>query len=321
MWALGMTSALCLPPPLAGSLPEADAQELSLPKGWKPYKSPDLAYHFDMQALSSHPVCSIELFRELTPRLERLFTDTCSLKVWINKGVPGKNTLGAVFESGWIERRQQRQPNGPEPVRFHSGKEEVSRSANGSGSLVRIKCKDGDCDAILSNNHVICAARPEIAAQAISNYTFDINLLDARHFQNTLADRFDVPIGQMVDANISNDNLTSKRVQIFGIGWNLYNIVGTPIRLSFRDRSGPEPGRARECFALIAEREILGGADVIGGMSGSPVVLEGTRDVVGVLSRVYTVNLGKRQVVLLVFSGPNEIRGLLDTFRAAKGKP
>jgi hypothetical protein len=315
--ALGIASAISLQS-LVGPSRAALSQEASLPKRWKPYKSPDLAMRFDIRALASHPVCSIENFREYTPRLEKLLSETCSLKIWINNGVLGKNTLGAVFDNGWIERRQRRQPNGPDPVRFHTGEEADIRSANGCGTLLRIRDNDRGYEVILSNDHVIYGAKAEIESQSISNHTFDINLLEASYFKTTLPDRFETPIGKLVDPCITNANLPSKRVQILGIGWDLFNFVGTPIPISFTDRSDPDPGSGRTCFALVADKNTLGRADVIGGMSGSPVVLEGTRDVVGTLSRVYTVDVGERDVVLLVFTGPDQLRALLETFSQNK---
>jgi hypothetical protein len=50
----------------------------------------------------------------------------------------------------------------------------------------------------------------------------------------------------------------------------------------------------------------------IAGMSGSPVVIEGTSSVVGLVVRVHQVWQGSRVANIIMFVGPDEIRDLGD---------
>lgn len=314
---LSIGPALCLTT-LIGPSRLAHSGESAQPKEWKPYKSPDLAIHFDRNALAQHPLCTAECFRERSPRLDKVLRESCSLKIFIDGGVLGKNTLQAVMDRGWIERLHRKQPEGPGRLRFHDGTGKDTSSGNGSGTLLKIRCSDRIHEAILSNDHVIYGSDAQTEAQSVSNHTHDINLLHLAHFRTPLPDSDELPVGRVAGPHITNENVASKRVQIVGIGWELYNFVGTPIALSFRERSQGDIAPSKRCFALLVDHAWLGSAANIGGMSGSPVVIEGTREVVGTLSRAYTIDLGSRSVVALVFAGPDDLRDLLYDFCRSK---
>jgi hypothetical protein len=190
-----------------------------------------------------------------------------------------------------------------------------------SGVLMTIGSGSKTRDIYLSNEHALRAARWQLEEKSIFNWHYDLGVIPAEHLLRYTDDRFELAKGRLADESITNANLSSRSVEVVGFGSDLFKFVGTPFKLPyhFSDAAGLNPNQMQQhlLFGMRIPEGFLRDISEIGGMSGSPVVLQGTREVVGIVCRVAQTLDGDRAIPHLVFVGPNEVRRIVD--RATEG--
>jgi hypothetical protein len=140
------------------------------------------------------------------------------------------------------------------------------------------------------------------------NHPYDINVINHELLERNHSDPHQLPEATLADGSIHNGNIGTKKVEIYGFGKDLFHFVGYPFSFTCSmPQFGPE-FRSRVLFGLRVPDGFLHSRNEIGGMSGSPVVLEGTSTVVGTVCRVYPVAHLDTPVSSVVFIGPDQIR-------------
>jgi hypothetical protein len=175
----------------------------------------------------------------------------------------------------------------------------------------------------LSNEHVFRGAAWQIEDKAVYDWHYDLGVMRVRELSRHAEDRTPLPQGQIARSSVRNGNLCSRTLEVVGFGSDLFKFVGQPFQVpTYITHSYPfqeSPRTQHLLFGLRIPRGFLRDIAEIGGMSGSPVVLEGTSEVVGVVSRVLQIKDGNDQIPFLLFTGPDQVRGLLSRAEGTLG--
>lgn len=99
-------------------------------------------------------------------------------------------------------------------------------------------------------------------------------------------------------------------MRIFGSGADLYNLVGRPFPIRALVREEGSPPKEIELFGLRVADNFFKPIGQMAGMSGSPVILDGTHEVVGTLCRSYSKSWQGRELQYVVFSPIAALREL-----------
>jgi hypothetical protein len=196
--------------------------------------------------------------------------------------------------------------------------------SHGSGVLMTLGTGGAQRKIYLSNEHVFRSAAWQLEEKALYNWHFDLGVMSAREIRANPADRSQPPLGRLADSSVTNANLCSRSVEVVGFGSDLFKFVGTPIRLPYFITPGAPfnvpPERQHLLFGLRIPRGFLHDIAEIGGMSGTPVVLEGTNEVVGTVSRISEFMDGENPICVLLFTGPQEVRGIVSKAARVVGR-
>jgi hypothetical protein len=247
---------------------------------------------------------------------------TCGTKTFVDaRGSILISTLQFLDRSGWMSQRRESSRVRMPAIENADGTEPDIVPSQSSGVLMTIGSGSKTRDIYLSNEHALRAARWQLEEKSIFNWHYDLGVIPAEHLLRYTDDRFELAKGRLADESITNANLSSRSVEVVGFGSDLFKFIGTPFKLPyhFSDAAGLNPNQMQQhlLFGMRIPEGFLRDISEIGGMSGSPVVLQGTREVVGIVCRVAQTLDGDRAIPHLVFVGPNEVRRIID--RATEG--
>lgn len=285
----------------------ARAQEVD--KQRTPYAAPEWQTSADYQYLRTMPTCKATRYSQGVPK-------TCASKIFVDSdGSIHLKTLPFLERSGWMNRWRTATKSVVPQVKNPTYTDPDVHPSHGSGVLLAAGNHEKPHEIYLSNEHTFRAARWQVEDKAIYDWHYDLGVMSAKHLTPNPTDRAHPPRGRLADESITNANLCSRSVEIVGFGSDLFKFVGTPFKLPFYiNETFPtleRSSRQHLLFGLKIPRGFLRQISEIGGMSGSPIVLEGTCDVVGVLCRVAQCLEGAEPIPYLVFTGPNEVRTIV----------
>jgi hypothetical protein len=266
------------------------------------YTAPDLELLVQSEEVFKHEPCSSQ-------RLDDHLKNSCTVKFFVG---PDGNYLvrpiEALVREGWAKQNHtQRLTSLSLKGNPQAGDPDI-RPSVGSGVFLRTS---GGVHRFFSNDHVLCAGRWELERQRVSNWAFDVASIDPA-LLSTRASDGPLPKTALAPDDVTNEKLTDMRVDLYGIGADLFRFIGKPFPIPFTVPSLGGNFGQRILFGLrLPERSLHHPAE-IAGMSGSPVVIEGTSSVVGLVVRVHQVWQGSRVANIIMFVGPDEIRDLGD---------
>ena len=279
-----------------------------------PYSAPEWESDKGFDYLIEMPISKATRYASGVP-------DSCGSKIFVDaRGSILVSTLQFLDRSGrmsqWRESRRVTVPTIKNAV--HTDPDIVPSQS--SGVLMTIDSGSKTRDIYLSNEHALRAARWQLEDKAVFNWHYDLGVIPAEHLLRYADDRVPLPKAQLADQSVTNATLSSRTVEVVGLGSDLFKFVGTPFKLPYyiSDAAAFMRDRTQQhlLFGIRIPEGFLRDIAEIGGMSGSPVVLQGTREVVGMVCRVAQTLDGDRPIPYLVFAGPNEVRGIVD--RATK---
>jgi len=231
------------------------------------------------------------------------------------------NALQFLDGSGWMNRsREMARAKMPTIKNAVYSDPDIAPTAS-SGVLIPVSVGDKTEEVLVSNEHALRAARWQLENKAVYDWHYDLAVIPAKHLLRNTDDRTLVSKGQLADTSVTNSTIFSKTVEVVGFGSDLFKFVGTPCKLPHYigkvEPFAQSHMQQHLLFVLRIPDTFVRDVAEIGGMSGSPVVLAGTRQVVGIVSRVGLVTQGDESVPYLVFTGPNELRRIVERAGAA----
>jgi hypothetical protein len=255
------------------------------------------------------PACKATRYAQGVPK-------TCASKIFVDRdGSIHLKTLSFLERSGWMNQWRTITKNAVPPVKNPTYADPDVHPSHGSGVLLAAGNHEKPHQIYLSNEHTFRAARWQLEDKAVYNWHYDLGVMSTKHLARNPDDRAAVPQGRLADESITNANLCARSVEVVGFGSDLFKFIGTPFQLpSYITETFPTLERSMRqhlLFGLKIPRGFLREISEIGGMSGSPIVLEGTHEVVGVLCRVAQCLEGDEPIPYLVFTGPNEVRSIV----------
>jgi hypothetical protein len=280
-----------------------------------PYNSPEYRADKVFEYYQEAPICRATRFASGIPA-------TCTTKLQIDgRGSIIINSMQFLDSSGWMRgfRESSRRKMPTIANAEYSDPDIVSTSS--SGVLMTVPVGNGTEDILISNEHALRAARWELETKGVYDWHYDVGVLPAKYLLRDADDRTQLPKARLADRSIANNTICSKKVEVVGFGSDLFKFVGQPFKLPYYVTEGeigtPLNERQHLFFGLRIPNGFLRDMAEIGGMSGSPVVLEGSRDVVGIVTRVGVVSEGDASISYLVFTGPDQVRAIVERSRAA----
>gem|GEM_PF-6681419 len=204
------------------------------------------------------------------------------------------------------------------------------RVVSGAATRLAVGGEKDDRFVYVANHHLLHAVSRNIDPACLSNPVFDITVIESGVVGKFPGDKDDIPTTTLANSQLSNDTMLNSRVELSGVSeTGSYTFVGTPFPVRFRiGGRGEAPGRYT-AFGLRLPAAFTTRRDSFLGMSGSPVTLRGTRTVVGVFSSRVTLPADDisyadiksarprgSTVDIMMFTGPDELRDLVDAFRA-----
>ena len=274
-----------------------------------PYAAPEWSSDISIEELRSAPACK-------ATRYSRGIPQTCASKIFVDgNGEIHLKSLSFLERTGWMDRWRVTTRGNVPSIKNPTFSDPDIHPSHGSGTLLTVQQGNRPRDIYLSNEHTFRAAHWRLEDKAIYDWHYDLGVLAAEHLHTTPADNTKPPRAQLASDSVSNTNLCSKTIEVVGFGSDLFKFVGTPFKLPISITTAPPtlglPEQQHLLFGLKIPRGFLRELAEIGGMSGSPIVLAGTRDVVGVVCRIAQRLDGKEPISYLIFTGPNEVRRIV----------
>ena len=257
--------------------------------------------------LASIPECRGE-------RLIRQPEDVPTCKVMIDDdGVVFLNSVQHVVQRG-ISQPCRREPNGrlvSAPVR-HGLRYSLKMLA--SGAIISVKVGERSVDVVATNGHVLAPAKVEIRRAEFLDPLMDLSVVERRVVIQNALDTGGLPIGRLAEG-VTDNNLTSKVVSFCSKGRGHFRFTGKPSRIGVPIPSLAPAHQHFSVFVMRVPSEMGDIRNELVGLSGSPVYLEETREIVGVFAKCYPrhgVSLtradGSRAPIYVLFAGPNSLR-------------
>ena len=293
----------------------AEAQEAATKRS--SYSAPELRLGEDIEYLRKAASCKATRYSHGVP-------PTCTSKIFVERdGTLHLKTLSFLDRSGWMNRWRTMTRVEMPAIKNPTFSDPDIHPSHGSGVLLPVGTGAGQRTIYLSNEHVFRSAAWELEEKALYNWHYDLGVMSAGEIRANPADRSQPPLGRLAESSVRNANLCSRSVEVVGFGSDLFKFVGTPLRLPYFITLGApfavSPQRQHLLFGLKIPRGFLRDIAEIGGMSGSPVVLEGTNKVVGTVSRISEFMDGENPICVLLFTGPDEVRGIVSDAERAGG--
>ena len=204
------------------------------------------------------------------------------------------------------------------------------RVYSGAGTRLAVGSPLAQRFVYVANHHLLCNIAANLDHSSLSDPIFDITTIDSRSVDQFPGDRHQILTSEIADTGVSNEVVLNSEVELCGVSeTGSYKFVGTPFPVRFRisDR-GDAPGK-HTAFGLRLPSDFKTQKDSFEGMSGSPVTIQGTQKVVGVFCSYIRLSaddvtsldpkftpLRGSNVDILIFTGPDELRNLVDTFIA-----
>lgn len=285
----------------------AEAQETATKRS--SYSAPELRFGESIEYLRKAPSCKATRYSQGVP-------PTCTSKIFVERdGTLHLKTLSFLDRSGWMDRWRAMTRVEMPTIKNPTYSDPDIHPSHGSGVLMTLGTGAAQRKVYLSNEHVFRSASWQLEEKALYNWHYDLGVMSAKELRANPADRSQPPLGHLADSSVTNANLCSRSVEVVGFGSDLFKFVGTPLRLPYFITPGAlftvHPERQHLLFGLKIPWGFLRDIAEIGGMSGSPVVLEGTKEVVGTVSRISEFMDGENPICVLLFTGPNEVRGVV----------
>ncbi|MFN4896431.1 MAG: hypothetical protein ACK5HO_11640 [Pseudomonadota bacterium] len=288
----------------AASLPQLSlgAEGGQVSQGLSMYKTPETSMQVSQEWFLDQRPC------RLAQRLDFHLQGGLTSKLFVGpEGGYLVRPLESLVQEGWDKRMHQLlRQNTRLTANSRHGDPDI-KPCQGSGVLVQLP---GGERSFFSNDHVLCSARSELEKRRISIWEFDIARIDPRWINLQTNDK-PLPVAQIAtESAATNQTLPENEVEIYGFGADLRLFVGKPFRIPITIPELGEKFGQRDIFGLRLSDGAVNTIAEISGMSGSPVVLHKTKEVVGLVCRVfYSLKDGKSATVIL-FAGPDELRDL-----------
>ena len=274
-----------------------------------PYSAPQMRFGQDIAYLRNAPVCKATRYGQGVP-------PTCASKIFVERdGTLHLKTLPFLERSGWMTRWRSMTKVKLPPLRNPTYSDPDIRASHASGVILTLQQGAVQREVYLSNEHHLRNAAWEIEDKAVYDWHYDLGVISTKEIKTNLEDPSLPPRGRLADTSVTNGNLCSKSVEVVGFGSDLFKFVGTPFRLPyFVTTPAPSvkaPDQQHLFFGIKVPGNFLRDIAEIGGMSGSPVVLNGTNEVVGTVCRAYAHRDGDKPIFIIVFTGPDEVRRIV----------
>jgi len=296
----GALSLLGLSMPLVGRMAVA-ADVVNPPpfreSDWRPVDS----------QLASIPECKGE---RLTHQPEHL--PTCKVMI-DNEGTVFLTSVQHVVRHG-ISQPRRREPDGKlagAPVPPGGG---YSLKMLASGAIIRAKVGESSIDVVVTNGHVLAPAKGDIRAVEFLDPLMDLSVIDKAVVTRNALDTGALPVGRLAEG-VTDDNLTSQIVSFCSKGRGHFRFTGTPTRIAVPIPSHAPADQRFSVFVMRVPSELGDIRNELIGLSGSPVYIEQTKEIVGVFAKCYprhNVPLlrpdGSRAPIYVLFAGPDSLR-------------
>jgi hypothetical protein len=264
------------------------------------------------QKIFMHPFAETNILK--TPR-----PGSQSVRIFVeNDGGMKIETLVHLRDTGWIDRTRMERRK--EPASFDSemrtdekGKRPDIVPVRASGFIVE---QNGHF-FYASNDHVLKHAVHTLEDLMGTNVPKDISLAPLELTRRCPGDQYDFPISH-VSETITNTTLPGRTVRISGMGADLFEVTGKALPMPMCRSEEIICDNCTSMFALKVRPKDAKKAERFIGMSGSRVEDLETNEVVGVFHSAPTVKDMNDACILLVFSGPDDLRNTIkvaDTIR------
>jgi hypothetical protein len=266
------------------------------------YTAPDLELHVKPEEMLRQESCTAQ-------RLDDHLKNSCAVKLFVGpEGDYLVRPIEALVSEGWAKKNHRERLT---RLSLHgtarAGDPDI-RPSVGSGVFLQTA---GGAHRFYSNDHVLCAGRWDLERRRVSHWAFDVASIDPALLRTLPVDGT-VPKATLAENQITNESLPDTRVGLYGIGADLFRFIGKPFPIPFTIPSlGASFGQRRLFGLRLPERSLHHPAE-IAGMSGGPVVIDGTTSVVGLVVRVLQVTHGLKNANIILFVGPDELRELRD---------
>ena len=269
------------------------------------YSAPKWDLQLTLEEVASKPVA-------VSQRYESPAAGIYTCKVFIgDQGDLYVRSFQNIQENGWLKKHREDRSQKPGQLRNPVAGDPDIRPSTGSGVMLEFVVSGEKKRFVLSNDHVVTATRRELEEKRCSLHNFDVTCFPASQAIIQEHDRARIPLGAIcADPQISNRTLSSKKVRIFGLGADLYNFVGQPFPIRALVREEGSPPKEIELFGLRVADNFFKPIGQMGGMSGSPVMLDGTHEVVGTVCRSYSRSWQGKELQYVVFSPIDALREL-----------
>lgn len=257
--------------------------------------------------LASIPECKGE---RLVRQPEKL--PTCKVMI-DNDGVVFLSSVEHLVRHG-ISQPRRREPDGrlaDAPVPPGGG---YSLKMLASGAIIRVKLGERSVDVVATNGHVLAPAKGEIRRAEFLDPVMDLSVIDRREVIQNALDSGRLPIGTLAEG-VDDDNLSSKVVSFCSKGRGHFRFTGQPTRIAIPIPSHAPENQRFSVFVMRVPAEMGDIRNELIGLSGSPVYLEETKEIVGVFAKCYPrhgVPLvrsdGSRAPIYVLFAGPDSLR-------------
>ena len=300
-------SSTCIPSALRAFAEEQKAIESA------EYQPPLWRFALPVEELANKTPCKAARLDSHLPHgvTSKIFTERF-------QGALKVSTLRHLVDNGWVRHeretykrslggaRSNTPPQPPQNNRPHNPASVWPK--HGGGAVVDLSTDGRKTLGFISNNHVVCDASRKLVDASFCNHPYDINVINQELLERNRSDPHQLPEATFADGSIHNRNIGTKKVEIYGFGKDLFHFVGYPFSFTCSmPQFGPQ-FQSRVLFGLRLPDGFLHSRNEIGGLSGSPVVLEGTSTVVGTVCRVYPVAHIDTPVSSVVFIGPDQVR-------------
>ena len=299
------------------------------------YIDPIFEHLLTQEELESLPFCTAR--RHDDPRNGGI-NHHGTAKVFVDEsGEISVQTLEHLKDRGWLKKNHSERLLTPPPLPPSANQEHSKPDANnpdtdaapsryvhpdivpslGSCSKIGFTYSGGVFECYVSNDHVIYSGRRDIEKESHSDPFSDINLLSTHFVKRPYADPHQLRPLFLAPRKITNQNLVEQTVQIIGVASDLFEFEGKPFVLPAEVTLGDGSKRQQNFFGLKVPNDFLARPMEIAGMSGSPVTLKGSREMVGVISRILFYQektppgAPAKYCTILVFAGPDELQKLV----------
>jgi|GEM_PF-5950507 len=287
------------------SMPSVSTTAADVKTEASPFKEPE--WRLADAQLVAVPVCKGE-------RLTRQPDNLPTSKVIIDKeGVVFLNSVPHIVKHGISQPRRMALDGRLAPAPLPAGMR-YSLPMLASGAVIQVQVAGKLVEVVATNGHVMQHAKSDIRREEFLDPLMDVSVVDKRLVIRNVLDTGVLPVGVLAQG-VSDDTITSRVVSFCSRGRGHFRFTGKPFRADIAIPSHAPSEHRFPVFVMRVPAEMGDIRNELIGLSGSPVHLEGTREIVGVFAKCYPrhgVSLsrpdGSLSPIYLLFAGPDSLR-------------